>query len=136
MAHTDCNVKVCYPINLPLKFDLCVQNFIQILHKGVIHFAEVQFYFVETFGDVPRALALVSIYSPPDEHLLQQSSTTLVVCGYQGEEALTVIDVKSILSVVAMVPFPFLVGGHGNQYFIIEKIGLDILEADDPEDDE
>ena len=29
-----------------------------------------------------------------------------------------------------MVPFPFVVGGRGNQYFMIEQIGLDVTETD------
>ena len=45
-----------------------------------------------------------------------------------------VIDVKSILSVVAMPPFPFLVDDHGDQYFMIEKAGLDVIEVDSLED--
>lgn len=49
---------------------------------------------------------------------------------------LVVIDVKSILAVVAMVPFPFLIDGHGDQYFMIEQIGLDVVDGDDPEDNE
>ena len=43
---------------------------------------------------------------------------------------MVVIDIKSILSVVAMVPFPFIVGGRSRQYFMIEQIGLDIVETD------
>ena len=108
----------------------------QILHQNAIHFAEVRFYFIKTVRDEPRALALVSLYSPPDEYLLQLSSNTLVVCGHQGERALVVIDAKSILSVVAMVPFPFMVGGQGDQYFMIEKIGLDVIDTDDSDDDD
>lgn len=108
----------------------------KILHEGAVHFAEVYFYFIKTLAGTPRAFAIVSIYSPPDDYLLQQSHTTLVVCGHQGEENLTVIDAKSILSVVATVPFPFLVGGRGNQHFVIEKIGLDVIEVDDSIDDE
>jgi len=119
-----------------IEFDLHLRNLIQILHEGYIHFAEVRFYFTKTLGDMSRAFALVSIYSPPDEYLLRHSNTALVVCRYRGEEILAVIDVKSILSVVAMVPFPFIVGGRGDQHFVIEKIGLDVLEADDSEDDE
>lgn len=82
-----------------------------------------------------EALAVVSLYSPPDEYLLHLTYDTLCVCGYQGEDALTVINVKSILSVVAMVPFPFVVGGRNNQFFMIEQIGLDVAETDDPIDD-
>jgi len=58
---------------------------------------------------------------------------TLFVCQYQGEDDVVVINVKSILSVVAMVPFPFVVGGRYNQFFMIEQIGLDTVEIDDPE---
>jgi hypothetical protein len=107
----------------------------QILHEDAIHFAEVHFYFLKSFGGTPRALALVSLYSSPDEHLLSQSHATLLVCWHQ-RAILTVIDVKSILSVVAMVPFPFSVAGHVDQFFVIEKIGLDVVEVDDNVDDE
>ena len=47
-----------------------------------------------------------------------------------------VIDIKSILSVVAMAPFPFIIDNYGDQYFLIEKIGLDVIEVDTLEDDE
>ena len=106
---------------------------IQILHEGAVHFAEVRFYFIKTIRDTARAFAIVSIYSPPDEYILQHTRATLIVCGYRGEEILTVIEVTSIISVVAMVPFPFLVGGHGDQYFVVEQIGLDVIEVEDDE---
>ena len=47
-----------------------------------------------------------------------------------------VIGVESISSVVAMAPFPFLVDGHGDQFFLIEKAGLDIVDTDPIEDAE
>lgn len=47
-----------------------------------------------------------------------------------------VIDVESILSIVVMALFPFRVDGHGDQYFLIEQVGLDVIEADPAEDDE
>ena len=52
------------------------------------------------------------------------------MCRHQGEGAVAVVDVKSILSVVAMVPFPYLVGGRNNQYFMKGQIGLDVVERD------
>jgi len=107
---------------------------LQLLYENAVHFAEVKFLFIITLGGVSRTLALISLYSPPDEHLLALSHTTLVVCRYQGEQVLVVIDVKLILSVVAMIPFPFIVGGHGDQHFMVEKIGLDVIEAVDYED--
>ena len=54
----------------------------------------------------------------------------LYVCGHPGEDVVVVINVKSILSVIAMVPFPFVVGDHSNQYFIIEQVGLDVVKTD------
>lgn len=78
---------------------------------------------------------MVSLYSPPDERLFQLTHGTLIVCEYQSEQALIVINVKSILSVVAMIPFPFIAGGNENQYFTIEKIGLDVIDTEDPEDE-
>jgi len=64
------------------------------------------------------------------------TSSALVVCRGQGEAELTVIDVKSILAVIVMAPFPFVIDGHGSQYFLIENVGLDVIEADDLDDNE
>ena len=108
---------------------------LQILYHGVIHFAEVKFYFTKLLGGEFRAFALVSLYSPPNEYLLQLSYTTLLVCRYQGKDTLRVIDTELILSVVAMVPFDFLIDNYDSQYFMIEKAGLDIVDGDDPKDD-
>lgn len=35
-----------------------------------------------------------------------------------------------------MVPFPFVVGGRYNQFYLIEQIGLDVAETDDDVDTE
>ena len=83
-----------------------------------------------------RALALVSPYSPPNKYLLEVSYSALVVCMHQGEDTLLVIDVKAILSVVAMVPFPYAIDGCTNYYAMIEKVGLDVVEIDLQEDAE
>lgn len=47
---------------------------------------------------------------------------------------LSVIDVKSIISVVAMVPFPYTINGCDNYYFMVEKVGLDVAEVESHED--
>ena len=82
------------------------------------------------FRGVSKVLAVVSLYSLPDEYLLQLMWDTLYVCGHPGEDAVVVIDVKSILSVIAIVPFPFVIRDHSNQYFMIEQVGLDVVETD------
>ena len=101
-----------------------------------MYFAEIKFYFTRTSGEETRGYALASMYSPPSKHLLRLSENTLIVCRYRGDAALVVIDVTSILSVVAMVPFPFTIDGEGDQYFMIEHVGLDVVDVDAEEDSE
>jgi hypothetical protein len=43
---------------------------------------------------------------------------------------LWVVNVRSILQVVAMVPFPFLIDDSNNWYYLIEKVGLDMIDVD------
>ena len=76
------------------------------------------------------------MYSPPSEYLLRYSCDTLIVCRYQGDTELVVINAKSILSVVAMIPFRYTLDGLDNYYFMIEKIGLDVVEVATQEDEE
>jgi len=45
-----------------------------------------------------------------------------------------VVGIESILSVVAMAPFPFLIDGQDEQCFMIEQAELDVIEADVLED--
>lgn len=58
------------------------------------------------------------------------------MCGYQGDAALVIIDVKSIVSVVGMIPFPYTLDDRGDQYFVAEQIGLDVVDTDAQEDNE
>ncbi len=74
---------------------------------------------------------MVSIYSPPDAELLYESSETVYSCEHQGETGLHAVFISDIAAVVAMVPL-FDVTGEGeviipeNQYFLVEKPGLDV----------
>jgi hypothetical protein len=66
---------------------------------------------------------MVSVYSPPHPVLLEESHNTLYSC--TPAQSIRVIDVKEILSVVAMVPhhpFPEL----PQRFFLVEKPGLNI----------
>lgn len=71
-------------------------------------------------------VALIHLYSLPDEHLLQLSSHTVVSCAKL--EDVYVVDVKQILSVVAMILHtPTLPSGLTEaRFFMMEKPGLDI----------
>lgn len=70
-----------------------------------------------------RGLALVSTFGQPNAELLQQSSGALWVAEYQGNDTLKVIEIKTISTCVAMVPF---MDPPDNQFFVCEKMGLEI----------
>jgi len=89
-------------------------------------------------------LALVSLFSQPDPELLELSCQTVYSCRYEGDAALSVVDVKSIKSVISMVPY-FRITPDGeieqpeSEHFLVEKPGLDIAELvgeQDQEDDD
>jgi hypothetical protein len=69
---------------------------------------------------------MVSRYSPPHAGLLALSYHTLWSCTHQGDASLTVIDVKSILAVVAMVPHQPFAEDPVPHFFVVEKPGLDV----------
>lgn len=73
-------------------------------------------------------LAIISVYSEPREDLLEASHGTLVSCQYFGDDALVVIEVSCIESVVAMVPHnpPHSIDTESH-FFLIERPGLDIV---------
>lgn len=73
-------------------------------------------------------LAVISVYSEPREDLLEASHGTLVSCQYFGDNALEVIEVSCIESVVAMVPHnPPHAMDTESHFFLIERPGLDIV---------
>jgi len=74
------------------------------------------------------ALALVSLFSKPDESLLSISVNTLWSCEYQGDNALQFIDVKTIQAIVAMIPHRVEILGFplSECFFLVEKPGLDV----------
>ena len=88
-------------------------------------------------------LALVSLFSKPDEYLFSLSANTLWSCEYQGDAALKFIDVKTIQSVVAMIPHRPEIPGLplSERFFLVEKPGLDVavmagVEEDVPGEEE
>jgi hypothetical protein len=80
------------------------------------------------FGQQCKVLALVSVYSPPNAGLFEASNGTVLSCIYLGAANLKVIDISSIVSVVAMIPHDPFPAGNGDKqerYFVAEKPGLD-----------
>lgn len=85
----------------------------------------MQFYFlVESDAEEELdAYALVSLYGPPDAHMLEDSYHTLWACAYSGDNNLEVIPVSAILSLVSMQPLPSKAGDSENQWFVVENRG-------------
>ena len=78
--------------------------------------------------------ALVSMWSEPEQQLLGQSYSTLYICMYMGMGGLHVINIKSIMSVVVLIPMKPSDGDKSAWFFVVEKPGLDALiigERDD-----
>ncbi|GJE92186.1 hypothetical protein PsYK624_083390 [Phanerochaete sordida] len=97
---------------------------IRLPSSNCVGFAEVQYYFQKR----DSAYAMIKMYGPRDEALFQRSYETIWLC--QRQQELAVIDVKSILSVVAMVPWlqaDGQLGSYDGPVFVVEKIGLDAL---------
>ncbi|KAF9494662.1 hypothetical protein BDN71DRAFT_1483024 [Pleurotus eryngii] len=95
-----------------------------------VQFGEVFYYFYLTVNGHRQGLCMLSVHSPPDEDLLKLSAYTLYSCKPGGEESMTVIEINTIDSVVAVLPHlvssihmhPELEGC----VYIAEKPGLDI----------
>lgn len=119
----------------------------QIDIDGNINFAEVLYYFQVplSISASTRTLAMVSCYGSRHQELYEQSHQTLWVAQYLGEESLKVVDVKSIRSVVAMVPLVLsteeasnaaIRAQYSQYYFVAEKPFLDFAGSSDSIDDD
>ena len=73
-------------------------------------------------------LALISLFSKPDESLLSLSMKTLWSCKYQGDDVLQFINIKTIQAVVAMIPHMVEIPGFSlsEHFFLVEKLGLNV----------
>jgi hypothetical protein len=65
----------------------------------------VSYYFYLQFEDLQYPLAVVNLFSFPDVAILSQSSQTVYLCNaLEGQDAIRVIPITSIKSVVSMFP--------------------------------
>ena len=73
-------------------------------------------------------VALIRLYSLPDDSLLKTSSHTLASSKFSAE--FVVVHVKSIKSVVGMIPHHLTCpsGAVEGRFFLMEKPGLDISQ--------
>lgn len=122
----------------------CTDCSIQVIIDGAVCFAEVQYFTqvaiaMDNIGEWRDVnIAVISVFSPPDADLVRLSNRTVLSCKYLGEEALRVVDVTAIKSVVAMIPHrPTLPSGIiEDRFFVLERPGLDIFQFGVEEDQE
>jgi hypothetical protein len=94
--------------------------------NGTPAVGEVEYFFRLQFGDTVHSLALVSVFSPPDQELLKLSHNAVYICHGGGIDSLMVVDVKAITVVVSMVP-DFQVTAEGeifipeNRFSLVEQ---------------
>ncbi len=113
---------------LVLQLTKIIQSF-QIKIDDTTEFGEVQFYFmIENAQQNLVPYALLSMYSPPDADLLEDSHHALWACSYSGDSDLRIISISSIMSVVSMQPLPKLSADEDDRWFVVEKSGLDDTE--------
>ncbi|KAG6835239.1 hypothetical protein H0H93_003621 [Arthromyces matolae] len=108
---------------------LQIAHRVKFKYKNQIEFGEVCYYFRLniTATDI-CTLAVISLYTRPDPHLLEISAGTLWSCQHQGDGAVVVVDVKTIEAVVAVIPHSTgIIGANWkDRMFVVEKPGLDI----------
>ena len=67
--------------------------------------------------------------------MLRDSVNTVYSCIYMGQMNLWVIDVKTIVSVIAMVPMTPCNGDRSSQFFLLEKPRLATMQLGDVDND-
>ena len=109
---------------------------------------QVEFYFRYKILDQIHALALVHLFSPPDQDNLKSSHGTVWTCHYLGNEGIRVVKVTDIEAVVSIIPFAREDGNAYRKnmvYFVMERVGMamgilgqpdDAGEDDDDDDDD
>jgi len=90
---------------------------------------EAQFYFQAVTEGIEEPLALCSLYSLPDENKGEYTHDALNVHSYEGEDDLIVIRVKTILSIVGMMPFK-----ETGDFYLTEKFSLGVVDTGDTVD--
>ncbi|KAF8978858.1 hypothetical protein BDQ17DRAFT_1394658 [Cyathus striatus] len=106
-----------------------LQKVLRVSPTAAWQFAEVLCYhIIDNEDGTEDVVAMVSLYSAPNPHLLDISFNALISCKPLGDEGILVVNVKSIHSVVAAIPHPPTPGHPELEgcVFIVEKPGLDI----------
>ncbi|KAI0767543.1 hypothetical protein C8Q74DRAFT_1203821 [Fomes fomentarius] len=106
------------------------------------NYGEILYYFQCIIFGRLHTLAMITKYGPPQTDLFEKSYGVIWAChASRHGDGLTVIDVKSIVGCVAMIPCAslFQTAENGETvYFAVDKLGVDIGNlggADEPEEE-
>ncbi|EIN06311.1 hypothetical protein PUNSTDRAFT_73339 [Punctularia strigosozonata HHB-11173 SS5] len=107
--------------------DVRMSRNVKVYLDGCFRYGEVQYYIMMKSGGETIGLAMISLLSPPDAELLTRSHGTLYACTHGGQDSLIVTCVKSIRSVVAVIPMMELLGEECEvqRFFVAEKPGME-----------
>jgi U3 small nucleolar RNA-associated protein 14 len=107
-----------------------------------MRFSEVQYYFCLRQHTHTHAVAIVSFYTAPDAKICSVSQDTLWVCQRAHAQDYRLINVKTIQSIVAMIPFPLsdvenntpaIKSKYANSFYVAEKPFLPISHLSKPD---
>ncbi|KAJ2936088.1 hypothetical protein H1R20_g1006, partial [Candolleomyces eurysporus] len=96
-----------------------------------IAYGKVQFYFAHALS----GYAMVSLFSEPNQEILEESYHTILACSYLGDQKLVIAKVEDIISIVSMQKFPSINGDPQDLWFPVEKSGLEDIRPLVPDDD-
>ena len=79
-----------------------INNFAQVSYGNKVRIANVLYYFSVRFGNSRYPLAMIDLFSEPDEEILSESSGTVYLCNEHSSVA--VVSITAIHSIVSMFP--------------------------------
>jgi hypothetical protein len=79
-----------------VKHDL--NSFAQVSYRNKVRIANILFYFFLRFGDSWYPLAMINLFSKPEEDILSESSGTVYLCNEHNGVA--VVSITAIHSIV------------------------------------
>jgi hypothetical protein len=98
LCHSSC-IKV---INKTIYIMHDLNIFTQVSYGNKVCIANVLFYFCLHFGDSWYPLAMINLFSEPEEDILSESSGTVYLC--DEHNGVAVVSITSIHSIVSMFP--------------------------------
>jgi hypothetical protein len=89
------------------KYVWCIDIHLKLIHENAVRYAEVLYFCnLPIIAEVKRPVAVIKLFSLPDQAWLEQSHKVYRTCMAGAGGDICVVDVKDIQSVIAMHPDP------------------------------